>query len=113
MAAYQKDGSGPLGMVPLVSAFLPCPDFPQEQRAQLLQQIEGTAKTAAQKKQYEVLRQILQDPAAPNAHYIFAPFQILPKEGPSPKGIFGMGHPGHFIIRLKDQLESIPLADCS
>lgn len=97
MAAYQKDGSGPLGMVPLVSAFLPCPDFPPEQRAQLLHQIEGTGKTAAQKKQYKVLRQLLQDPAEPSAQYIFAPFQLHPREGPSAKGIFGLGHPGYFV----------------
>lgn len=36
MAAYKRDGSGPLGMVPLVSAFMPCLDFPPYERAQLL-----------------------------------------------------------------------------
>ncbi|KFY63367.1 hypothetical protein V496_03996 [Pseudogymnoascus sp. VKM F-4515 (FW-2607)] len=100
MAAYQKDGSGPLSMVPIVSAFMPCLDFPLDERAQLLQ-ILDTHKSGetspGQKKQFAAVRQILQDPNEPTAQYILAPFQILPGDGPSPKGIFGMGHPGFFI----------------
>ncbi|OBT84040.1 hypothetical protein VE02_09041 [Pseudogymnoascus sp. 03VT05] len=100
MDSYQKDGSGPLGMVPLVSAFMPCLDFPPDERAQLLQMLEihnGGEIPPGQKKQFDALRQILQDPNEPTAQYILAPFQILPREGPSPKGIFGLGHPVFFI----------------
>ncbi|OBT73421.1 hypothetical protein VF21_08094 [Pseudogymnoascus sp. 05NY08] len=100
MASYQKDGSGPLGMVPLVSAFKPCLDFPPDERAELLQMLEihnGGEISPGQKKQFDALRQILQDPNEPTAQHILAPFQILPREGPSPKGIFGLGHPGFFI----------------
>ncbi|OBT67941.1 hypothetical protein VE03_02500 [Pseudogymnoascus sp. 23342-1-I1] len=100
MTAYQKDGSGPLGMVPLVSAFMPCLDFPPDERAQLLQMLDIHSDgevPPGQKKQFDALRQILQDPNEPTGQYILAPFQILPREGPSPKGIFGLGHPGFFI----------------
>lgn len=100
MASYQKDGSGPLGMVPLVSAFMPCLDFPSDERAQLLQMLDvhnGGEISPGQKKQFDAIRQILQDPNEPTAQYILAPFQLLPREGPSPKGIFGLGHPGFFI----------------
>jgi choline dehydrogenase-like flavoprotein len=41
MAAYQKDGSGPLGMVPLVYAFMPCLDFPLEERVQFIQKFDN------------------------------------------------------------------------
>lgn len=41
MVAYQKNGFGPLRTVPIVSAFLPCLDFPPEEREQLLQKIGG------------------------------------------------------------------------
>ncbi|KFY35643.1 hypothetical protein V494_05730 [Pseudogymnoascus sp. VKM F-4513 (FW-928)] len=100
MAAYQKDGSGPLGMAPFVSAFMPCLDSPPDERAHLLQMLDahnGGEISPGQKKQFDALRQILQDPNEPTAQYILAPFQILPREGPSPKGIFGLGHPGFFI----------------
>ncbi|KAL1963012.1 hypothetical protein VTN77DRAFT_8760 [Rasamsonia byssochlamydoides] len=100
MAKYQKDGSGPLGMVPFAAAFLSCLDAPPELRTQLQQQIDSGEKPTAQKKQYEVLRQLLTDTDEPTAEYILAPFQMLPREGPCPKGIFGMSHPGHFITIL-------------
>ncbi|KFZ07713.1 hypothetical protein V502_09819 [Pseudogymnoascus sp. VKM F-4520 (FW-2644)] len=103
MAACQKDGSGPLGMVPLVSAFMPCLDFPPDERAQLLQKLDihnGGEISPCQKKQFDALRQILQDPNEPTSQYILAPFQLLPREGPSPKGIFGLRHPGFFISIL-------------
>ncbi|OBT95453.1 hypothetical protein VE01_05149 [Pseudogymnoascus verrucosus] len=93
MAAYQKDGSGPLGMVPLVSAFMPCLDFPPDERAQLLHIIDihnGGDISSGQKKQFDALRQILQDPNEPAAHFCL-------EKGPSPKGIFGLGHPGFFV----------------
>ncbi|KFY04700.1 hypothetical protein O988_00580 [Pseudogymnoascus sp. VKM F-3808] len=103
MAAYQKDGSGPLGMVGLVSAFMPCLDFPSDERAQLLQMLDihsGGEISPGQKKQFDALRQILQDPNEPTAQYILSPFQVLPREAPSSKGVFGLAHgrhPGFFI----------------
>jgi choline dehydrogenase-like flavoprotein len=103
MAAYQKDGSGPLGMVGLVSAFMPCLDFPLDERAQLLQMLDihsGGEISPGQKKQFDALRQILQDSNEPTAQYILSPFQVLPREAPSTKGVFGLAHgrhPGFFI----------------
>lgn len=57
----------------------------------------GGEISPGQKKQFDALRQILRDPNEPTAQYVLAPFQLLPREGPSPKGIFGLGHPGFFI----------------
>ncbi|GIJ99058.1 hypothetical protein Aspvir_001182 [Aspergillus viridinutans] len=50
-----------------------------------------------QQKQYPILRKLLEDPDEPTAQYILAPFQLLPREGSSPKGLFSMSHPGCFI----------------
>lgn len=101
MAAYQKDGSGPLGMVPLVSAFMPCVDFPGDKREHLLQTIDSSLDDpklpVTYRKQYSILREMLKDPNEPTAQYILAPFQLLPRAGPNAKDIFGMSHPGNFI----------------
>ncbi|KAJ5527723.1 CAZyme family AA3 [Penicillium frequentans] len=112
MAAYQKDGSGPLGCVPFVSAFMPCLDFPQDERTQLLQKIQACiddpSTSRAHKKQFETILQIMQNPNDPTVQYTMAPFQLLPREGDSPKGVFGMGHPGLFVSVLS--LLSYPLS---
>ncbi|RHZ44432.1 GMC family oxidoreductase [Aspergillus thermomutatus] len=98
MEAYKKDGSGPLGMVPLVSAFMPCMNLSTAERQQLLATIDASIASGglpcAQQKQYPILRKLLEDPDEPTAQYILAPFQILPREG---KGLFSMSHPGCFI----------------
>ncbi|KAL2794656.1 GMC oxidoreductase-domain-containing protein [Aspergillus keveii] len=101
MAAYQKDGSGPLGMVPMVSAFMPCLDFPAAQRENLLRKIDASLEDqnlpTMYQKQYTVLRDMLLDPNEPTAMYVLAPFQILPRAGPNPRDIFSMSNPGNFI----------------
>ncbi|PWY89218.1 putative aryl-alcohol dehydrogenase [Aspergillus heteromorphus CBS 117.55] len=99
MAEYQKNGSGPLGMVPMVSAFMPCLELPDEERAQLLQRMDDLSQGASRAilKQSQAVRQLLNDPNEPTVQYILAPFQLLPRAGPSPKDIFGLGHPGFFI----------------
>ncbi|KAJ5802493.1 CAZyme family AA3 [Penicillium pulvis] len=112
MAAYQKDGSGPLGCVPFVSAFMPCLDFPQDERTHLLQKIQSCIDdpntSRAHKKQFETIHQIMQNPDDPTVQYTMAPFQLLPREGDSPKRVFGMGHPGLFVSVLS--LLSYPLS---
>ncbi|KAL3434265.1 hypothetical protein BDV09DRAFT_204766 [Aspergillus tetrazonus] len=112
MAAYQKDGSGLLGMVPLVSAFMPCPDFPEQEREQLLQKVETSLASPAlpqmYKKQYNVLKELLSNPDEPTAQYIIAPFQLVPDLGPNPSDIFSLGHPGFFISVMS--LLSYPLS---
>lgn len=101
MAAYQKDGSGPLGMVPLVSAFMPCVDFAEDERKDLLQKVDSSLDDpklpVRYRKQYIILREMLKDPNEPTAQYVLAPFQLLPRAGPNAKDIFGMSHPGNFI----------------
>ncbi|KAJ5542443.1 hypothetical protein N7535_004863 [Penicillium sp. DV-2018c] len=112
MAAYQKDGSGPLGMVPLVSAFMPLVDTSDNERKNLLQQLRASIDNPdvpqTHKKQYEALQTILQNPNEPTAQYILAPFQLLPREGESTKRLFGLGHPGFFISLVS--LLSYPLS---
>jgi choline dehydrogenase-like flavoprotein len=101
MEAYKKDGSGPLGMVPLVSGFMPCVNLSTAERHQLLATIDASIASGnlprAQQKQYPILRKLLEDPDEPTAQYILAPFQLLPREGSSPKGLLSMSHPGCFI----------------
>jgi choline dehydrogenase-like flavoprotein len=101
MVAYQKDGSGPLGMVPMASAFMPCLDFAEAQRENLTQTVndllEDQNLPTMYQKQYTVLRDMLLDPNEPTAMYVLAPFQILPRAGPNPRDIFSMSHPGSFI----------------
>ncbi|KAL4928001.1 GMC family oxidoreductase [Aspergillus undulatus] len=112
MAAYQKDGSGPLGMVGLVSAFMPCLDFPESERQKLLQKIDELLDKkdlpTRYRKQYNILKGLLKDPNEPTAQYILGPFQLLPRVGPNPKQLFGMGHPGFFISLVS--LLSYPLS---
>lgn len=112
MAAYQKDGSGPFGMVPMVSAFMPCVDTTNTEREQLLQKLDAAITSQdlsrTHKKQYEALRKILEKSDEPTAQYILAPFQLLPREGANPKGIFGLSHPGLFISLVS--LLSYPLS---
>ncbi|KAL2871171.1 GMC family oxidoreductase [Aspergillus lucknowensis] len=111
MAAYKKDGSGPLGTVPMVSAFMPCIDFPEAEREQLIDRIDASLKDERlppmYRKQYKLLKQILNEPNEPTAQYILAPFQLLPR-AEHPKDVFSMNHPGLFISILS--LLSYPLS---
>lgn len=101
MAAYQKDGSGPLGMVPFISAFMPCVDLDQPELQGILQRIEASIEdpetSITHRKQFEVLQGLIKDPEEATAQYILAPFQILPRAGDGPKSIFSLSHPGFFI----------------
>ncbi|KAJ5087113.1 hypothetical protein NUU61_008420 [Penicillium alfredii] len=101
MEAYQKDGSGPLGMVPLVSAFMPCVDFAPTERELLLQELQSCMVTPgiprAREKQYKALYRILEQPDEPTSQYILAPFQILPRRRETSKSVFDFSHPGFFI----------------
>jgi choline dehydrogenase-like flavoprotein len=101
MAAYQKDGSGSLGMVPLTSAFMPCVDLGQPELEEILQKIEASIKnpeiSITHRKQFEVLRGLIKNPEEPTAQYMLAPFQVLPRAGDDPKSILSLSHPGFFI----------------
>lgn len=112
MAAYQTDGSGPLGMVPFVSAFMPCLNFPEGEREQLLQNLQTSIESPntprAQKKQFKAIQELLRDPSEPTTQYNMAPFQMLAREGDNPKRLFGMSHPGFFISFVS--LLSYPLS---
>ncbi|KAL4810681.1 hypothetical protein BDV18DRAFT_165324 [Aspergillus unguis] len=104
MAAYEKDGSGPLGMVPIVSAFMPCPDFAGEERAQMLHKIESSLADPdlprTYQKQYNLLRDILNDTTESTGQYAFAPFQVDARADSSTRKLFSMSTPGFFVSLL-------------
>ncbi|KAJ5291236.1 CAZyme family AA3 [Penicillium angulare] len=112
MAAYQKDGSGPLGMSPFVSAFMPCLELAEEEHTQLLAglkaSIENPATPRAQKKQFDAIQSLIKDSSEPTAQYILAPFQLPAIEGDDIKRLFSMPHPGLFISLVS--LLSYPLS---
>ncbi|KAL5358569.1 putative aryl-alcohol dehydrogenase [Aspergillus floccosus] len=103
LAAFQKDGSGPLGMLPFTAALMPCLELSDEERQKLLQKVDDSLIgdiPRSHKKQYEALRKKLQDPNAPTGMYFMAPSQILPRAGPNPQDVLGMSHPGYFVSFL-------------
>ncbi|KAF2087759.1 GMC oxidoreductase [Saccharata proteae CBS 121410] len=104
MEAFQKAGAGPLGVCTIVNAYMPIIDFAapsgKSQLDDLLTEYldNHTYKPfPAQKAQYDLLRQILHNKDDGSGQYELAPFQLLPDKGPSPKGIFGMTDPDHYI----------------
>ncbi|KAJ0422354.1 hypothetical protein BJY00DRAFT_311075 [Aspergillus carlsbadensis] len=101
--AYQADRSGPLG-IPMVSAFMPCLDLSFDERGKLLKKVEDLLQDEGlpvmYQKQYQLLKQILQDPNEPTGQYTLVPFQMHPRAGPKPRHIFRKKHPGNFVTIL-------------
>lgn len=75
---------------------MPCVDLNQPGREGILQKIKASIEDPAipntNRKQFEVLQDLLKDPEEPTIQYIIAPFQNLPR-GDDPKSIFGLSHP--------------------
>jgi choline dehydrogenase-like flavoprotein len=100
MAAYQGAQAGPLSGVPIVSSFMPLVDTPKEELEQLLTKHldEFEYKSfPSQKEQFEIIRNMLLDPKNASGQYTLAPFQIVPRDGPHLKGIYGMGKDGNYV----------------
>lgn len=101
MAAWQKDGSGPLGRSPFISAFMPCLDYTKAEHEDFLQQVKELIRSPStpqtHKKQFEALYNVLRNPSEPSAQYMLAPFQMPPIEGDDMKSLLGMPHPGLYI----------------
>lgn len=100
MAAYQGARAGPLAGVPIVSAFMPLIDFPNIEMKELLAKyLDSDRETniPSQKQQYNLIREMLLDPKNASGQYTLAPFQIVVRDGPSCKGIYGMGKEGNYI----------------
>ncbi|PYI15987.1 putative aryl-alcohol dehydrogenase [Aspergillus violaceofuscus CBS 115571] len=96
MAAYQQDGSGPLGMVPYICANMPCVDLQPTERDNLLGKIDGASGPSP--KQAQVLRELLQDPDEPTSQYTLLPFQLDPRQGSKGiKALMSPAHPRNFI----------------
>ena len=100
MAAYQGAQAGPLSGVPIVSSFMPLVDTPKEELEQLLKTHLDDFEYKSfpsQKEQFEIIRNMLLDPKNASGQYTLAPFQIVPRDGPHLKGIYGMGKDGNYV----------------
>ena len=100
MAAYQTAKAGPLSGVPIVSAFMPLLDFPNIEMEVLLKKHLDSYEYKSfpsQKNQFAILREILNNPHDASGQYTVTPFRIVPRDGPSCKGIYGMGKEGNYM----------------
>jgi choline dehydrogenase-like flavoprotein len=100
MAAYQTAKAGPLSGVPIVSAFMPLVNTQKDELEQILAKHLDSHEYKSfpsQKAQFDLLREMLRDPTGASGQYTMAPFQIVPRDGPSCKGIYGMGKDGNYI----------------
>ncbi|KUJ23477.1 alcohol oxidase [Mollisia scopiformis] len=100
MAAYQAAKAGPLSGVPIVSAFMPLVDLEKADMEQLLDTYidkHEYSNIPSQKQQFEIIREMLLNPLDASGQYTMAPFQIVPRDGPHCKGIYGMGKDGNYI----------------
>lgn len=100
MAAYQA-GAGPLSGVPIVSSFMSLTDLPTAELDDLLSKYldsyDEYKSVPSQKQQFEIIREILHNPEDASGQYTLAPFQIVPRDGPALKGVYGMGKEGNYI----------------
>lgn len=94
-----KAGRGLLTMMPCVPAFMPHPDFSNEDLAALVSKIRDPmqeAKVPGLRRQYREIQQLLSK-NQPSCQYILSPGQISARAGPGPKDIYGTKYPGYFI----------------
>ncbi|KAF2638099.1 putative aryl-alcohol dehydrogenase [Massarina eburnea CBS 473.64] len=104
MGAFAQGGAGPLGVCNIQNAYVHLPEFAGEQgRVELDKLLEEYIDKyqyknfPAQKKQYELLSEILRHPDTTSGQHELAPFQVNPELGPSPKDLFGFSIPGQYI----------------
>jgi choline dehydrogenase-like flavoprotein len=100
MAAYQTAKAGPLSGVPIVSAFMPLVDLQKQEMEELLtKNIDeyDYPEFPSQKQQFEIIREMLLNPHDASGQYTMAPFQLVPRDGPHCRGIYGMGKDGNYI----------------
>ncbi|KAF1349928.1 putative aryl-alcohol dehydrogenase [Delphinella strobiligena] len=104
LSLYTDDnGAGPLGVCSLVSSFMPVVSAAQDEDlddlldAHLENPDIAYKEFKAKNEQYALLRDILHDPEDASGQYTFAPFQLLPEKGPSPKGIFSLSEEGQYV----------------
>jgi choline dehydrogenase-like flavoprotein len=100
MAAMQTAGRGPLSGVPIVSSFMPLTDISES----ALETLVSTHLKSVDYKsipsygqQLDVIKSMLFDPECASGQYTLAPFQIVPRDGPTLKKIYGMGREGNYI----------------
>ena len=98
MSLYQKDKSGPMGGGFSLSAYLPVVDSDEGLRnlQQLLRENNGS-ESIEKKRQYDLIRALLQDPTDASIHYFLAPLQLNVAKGPSMQGVLGISTPGNYV----------------
>ncbi|KAJ5885544.1 CAZyme family AA3 [Penicillium taxi] len=96
MEMWQKNGSGPLGLVALHSSYATPPELKGPEIAALLEEHlkeDDLDLTPGLKAQYAILTRMLKDENEPIGQFHLGPFQITPEKGPSVPGVFGMTEP--------------------
>ena len=101
MGMYQNGGGGPFGTCSIASSFMPITDFSAGELDGLLAKYLDDEKVykdfPAKEIQYKALRSLLHQQGEASGQYTMAPFQINSQNGPSPKGIYGMGEDGEYM----------------
>lgn len=100
MAAYRTAQAGPLSGVPIVSAFMSLVDLQKTDMEQLLSTYIDQydyEDFPSQKQQFGIIREMLLNAHDASGQYTMAPFQLVPRDGPHCKGIYGMGKEGNYI----------------
>jgi choline dehydrogenase-like flavoprotein len=79
---------------------MPLVDFPKGELDQLLAKYLDSQEyksVPSQTAQFELLREMLYDPNDASGQFTMAPFQLVPRDGPHCKGIFGMRKEGNYM----------------
>ncbi|KAJ5053866.1 uncharacterized protein L3040_000156 [Drepanopeziza brunnea f. sp. 'multigermtubi'] len=85
--------------MPTVSSFMPLVDFAAKSMDDLLVEYLDNVEYPEfplQKKQFQIIRDILKDPKDATGQFTMAPFQLNLKNGPHCKGIHGMSTEGNY-----------------
>ncbi|KAL2822444.1 hypothetical protein BJX63DRAFT_441117 [Aspergillus granulosus] len=97
MEAFMENRSGPLS-TSMVSKFMPYPAPPFSERVKLIQKVESLLENkdlpVMYKKQYQLIKQIIQDPNEPTGQYTLAPFQMRHSGDLDPQDVFHKKDPG-------------------
>lgn len=100
MAAMQGAGLGPLSAVAIVSSFMPLTDLPKlDMEALVTKHLNSVdyKNVPSYPQQQEVIKNMLCDPDCPSGQYTMAPFQIVPRDGPTLAKVYGMGKEGNYM----------------
>lgn len=89
LAEYQEHKQGPLAMCTFSAAFMPCIGSSNNEEPSQIEQLlnrylehDSLSSFPAQKRQYEIIRSVLEDPDQSSIQYLFTPVQLSPTQSP-------------------------------